>query len=107
MSLLKLTYLMQDDGLGNASADDDMGTNNITYERKYDAALFLMTMDSGGWGSDTWTHHCRLGCCKNKRETFLKLWLAIQAAYDWGRADVLVGTRWFTHICCCWTCTSM
>jgi hypothetical protein len=71
MALLGLTYLAAD---GSGSDVD-----NITHLRKLDAAEFLLSMDNGPWGTDKIVHHCHYGCCRNKKETRVKLWVAVQA----------------------------
>ena len=84
--LLEATYLHDDSEL----AEDDDGAlldgSPLTFRRRQEAADFLLTMSSGSWRDDRIVHHCRLGCCKNAKESKLKVWCAIQAPLQSGKS---------------------
>ena len=59
--------------------DERLEGEPMSLARRKEAADFLLSMSTGSFEDDRIVHHCRAGCCRNKKESKLKLWCAVQA----------------------------
>lgn len=51
---------------------------STSLKNRKDAAEFLLSMSTGSFSDDRIVHHCRAGCCRDIRESKLKMWCAVQ-----------------------------
>ena len=75
--LLDATFL-QLPSVESGEDDELLEGPSLSYERRLEAAQFLLEVDNDDWSSDSIVHWCKLGCCQSVRESKLKLWVALQ-----------------------------
>ena len=76
-ALLEATFL---NDIPEADDDERLEGEPLSLTRRKEAAEFLLTMLSGPFKDDCIIHHCRAGCCRNAKESKLKIWCAVQVS---------------------------
>ncbi len=70
-------------GQGEIEPEDSYPPHRSSYKKHRELADHLLSLDTGPWGADTITHHCKgVLCCRGGIEdTKKKLWCAVLVAW--------------------------
>ena len=55
----------------------------LSFEKRTEAAEYLLSIDNCSWKSDKIIHRCQYGCCNSVKESKLKLWVSLQEGLGW------------------------
>ena len=75
--LLDATFL-QLPAMEAGEDDEALEGPPLSFQRRLEAAQFLLEIDNGDWASDKIVHWCKYGCCNSAAESKMKLWIALQ-----------------------------
>lgn len=83
---------------GLCAEDDASCIASPRHQHRHQAAEELLSIANGDWRKTTVQHHCRLGCCTSRQDSFGKLWSCV-ASVIFGRLPAIPALSRWTSCC--------